>query len=64
MDDLPQDANSNTPSTPGWVKGFGIIALVLILLLVILKFTGIGGAHGPGRHAPPSIVTEDSAQQP
>lgn len=38
------------PSTPRWVKVFGIIAIVLILLFVILKLTGIGGNHGPGRH--------------
>lgn len=58
------DANSGTgddpgvgpdrgspPSTPRWVKGFGIIALVLVLLVVFMLFTG-GGRHGPGRHAP------------
>ncbi|PAE36667.1 hypothetical protein [Bacillus sp. 7884-1] len=38
------------PSTPRWVKVFGIIAIVLILLFVILKLTGIGGNHDPGRH--------------
>lgn len=44
-------ANRETPpSTPRWVKVFGIIAIVLILLFVILKLTGIGGNHGPGRH--------------
>jgi hypothetical protein len=44
-------ANHETPpSTPRWVKIFGIIAIVLILLFVILKLTGIGGNHGPSRH--------------
>jgi hypothetical protein len=38
------------PGTPRWVKIFAIIAIVLILLFVILKLTGIGGNHGPGRH--------------
>jgi hypothetical protein len=38
------------PSTPRWVKVFFIIAIVLILLFVIMKITGIGGDHGPGRH--------------
>jgi hypothetical protein len=38
------------PSTPRWVKIFGIIAIVLILLFIILKLTGIGGEHGPERH--------------
>lgn len=39
-------------STPLWVKVFGIIALVLVLLFVILQLTGLGGQHGPGRHIP------------
>jgi len=39
---------SNT-STPGWVKMFGIIALVLVLLFVILLLAD-PGRHGPGRH--------------
>ena len=52
MADLPPYPDSNgdtgddTTSTPLWVKVFGIIALVVILLFVILLLTG----HGPGRH--------------
>jgi hypothetical protein len=38
--------------TPRWVKIVGIIALVLVLLIGILLFTGVGGDHGPGRHLP------------
>lgn len=38
------------PSTPRWVKVSGIIVGVVILLVLILKFTGAGGDHGPGRH--------------
>jgi hypothetical protein len=45
-----------TTSTPRWVKVFGIIALVPILLVVINMVagvvTGVGGGHGPGRHIP------------
>ena len=37
---------------PRWVKVFGIIALVLILLVGILLLTG-GGNHGPDRHTGP-----------
>jgi hypothetical protein len=58
----------STAGTPRWVKVFGIIALVVVLLFVILMFTrGPGGRHGPGRHTPsgdtggqtpPSGVTE------
>jgi hypothetical protein len=42
----------DTTSTPRWVKVFGIIALVVILLFVILMFTrGPGGrGHSPSRH--------------
>jgi hypothetical protein len=42
----------STPSAPRWVKVFGIIAIVLVLLVVIIMFTGVGGKHGPGRHIP------------
>ena len=54
------------PDTPRWVKVFGIIALVLVLLIVAMMF--IGGEHGPGRHTPsgdtpPSSVTEHGVQQ-
>jgi hypothetical protein len=38
-------------STPRWVKLFGIIALVLILLVVVSMFI-VGGNHGPRSHAP------------
>ncbi|MFC0274843.1 hypothetical protein ACFFIX_26395 [Metabacillus herbersteinensis] len=38
------------PSTPRWVKVSGIIVISLVLLFVIMKLTGIGGNHGPGRH--------------
>jgi hypothetical protein len=39
------------PGTPRWVKVFGIIALVLILLLVVAMVAS-GGGHGPARHLP------------
>jgi len=40
------------PGTPRWVKVSGIIVIVLVLLVVIIMVTGVGGAHGPGRHMP------------
>ena len=53
------------PGTPRWVKVFGIIAIVLVLLIVIMLLSG----HGPGRHTPsghagsqPSSVMEAFAQ--
>jgi len=38
------------PGTPRWVKVFGIFALVLVLLFIILHLTG----HGLGDHRPSS----------
>lgn len=53
MADPFPDHDSNTEtSTPRWVKVFGVIALVVVLLFVILMFTrGPGGrGHTPSRH--------------
>jgi hypothetical protein len=52
------------PGTPRWVKVFGIIAVVVVLLFVFLMFTRGPGGHGPGGHTPPSSVTEHGVQQP
>jgi hypothetical protein len=38
--------------TPGWVKVVGIIALVLIVLIGVVRLTGLGRNHGPGLHTP------------
>lgn len=36
------------PGTPRWVKVFGIIVIVLVLLFIILHITGGGlGGHTP-----------------
>lgn len=51
MADLPPDSDmrpdrGSPPSTPRWVKVFGIIVIVLVLLFVILHLTGFGfGGH-------------------
>lgn len=37
------------PRTPGWVKAFGIVALVLILAVILQLLLGI--RHGPGLHS-------------
>ena len=39
------------PGTPRWVKVFGIVVLVLVLLFTAGMFIA-GGGHDPGRHAP------------
>ena len=41
------------PGIPLWVKVFGIVTLVLVLLVIIMMFAS-GGSHGPGRHIPSS----------
>ena len=79
MADLPPSPDSNgdtsddtgvgpdrgsPPSTPRWVKVFGIIALVLVLLVVIIMFTGVGGPHGPGRHIPSGDAVETPSGDP
>jgi hypothetical protein len=48
-DDLGVGTDRDSPNgTPRWVKMFGLIAaLLLVLLLVIALLTG---GHGPGRH--------------
>ena len=38
-----------TTSSPRWVRIFGIIAAIVILLIAILLLTG---GHGPRRHTP------------
>ncbi len=42
---------STPPDTPRWVKVFGLVIAIVILLFVILLFVG-GGSHGPRRHIP------------
>ena len=40
------------PSAPRWVKVFGIIAIFLLLLFIILHLTG-NNLGGHGAHIPP-----------
>jgi hypothetical protein len=46
MADLPP-----YPGIPGWVKVSGIIVIVMVLLVGVIIFTGVGGQHGTG-HLP------------
>jgi hypothetical protein len=47
-------------TTPRWVKVFGIVAVGVVVLLVIVLVTGQG--HGPGRHTsagdPAGVVSD------
>jgi len=45
------DGSSNTAGTPRWAKALAIVLLVVTLVLLAIRIAGIGGKHGPGRHA-------------
>ena len=45
-----EPGHGSTRGTPRWVKVFGIIVLVLVLLFVISLLAGV--RHGPGLHTP------------
>ncbi len=62
MDDPPSTGRGpeSIPGTPRWVKVFGVIALVVVLLFVILMFAG-SGRHGPSRHMPRGDTTRQSS---
>ncbi len=46
MADVHSPAGNQPPATPRWVKVFGIVVIVLVLLFVILHLTGRGfGGH-------------------
>ena len=49
---MTMEKDTRPAGTPRWVKVFGIIALVVIVLIAVMFVTGRGGGHGPGRHAP------------
>jgi hypothetical protein len=60
MNKVPKSNNNykdQPPNTPPWVKVFGIIAIILILLVLALMLFG-GGDHGPGRHGSGDEATE------
>ena len=39
----PKEASDGTPR---WVKAFGIVGGILVLLIIVMLLSG----HGPGRH--------------
>ena len=45
-----EPGHESTRGTPRWVKVFGIIAFVLVVLFVISLLDGV--RHGPGMHTP------------
>lgn len=38
------------PGMPRWVKVTVAVVGILLILFVVLKLSGLAGAHGPGRH--------------
>lgn len=46
--DAPGEGATAQASTPRWVKVFGLIALVIVALAVVLVLLS---GHDPGRHA-------------
>jgi hypothetical protein len=65
-----EPGHGSTRGTPRWVKAFGIIALVLVVLFVISLLAGV--RHGPGMHTPSGdaggywrhFIVADHAGQP
>lgn len=49
------DEHGSAPGLPRWLKVFGIVAAVLVLLIVTILLLGVGGGHGPGRHGLPAV---------
>lgn len=48
MADPGRSSRGGPPSTPGWVKVFGLVALALVVLFVLVHLAGGGfRGHGP-----------------
>ena len=55
MTDTSREAKQ--AGTPRWVKVFGIITLLVVVLVVIFIVAGRGGPHSPRRHISPGETT-------
>ena len=56
MSETP-DKEAHMAGTPRWVKVFGIVALLVVVLALVLILTGRGGQHSPRRHISPGGAT-------
>jgi len=54
MTDPRPDGTRETTGTPVWLRVFGIVVLIVVVIAVAMLpgVLGIGG-HGPGLHQPP-----------
>ena len=52
----PATAPDRYPGTPRWVKALGVIAVLVVLFVAFALVTGLGGPHGPQRHAASGAV--------
>jgi hypothetical protein len=51
------DKTDMAEGTPRWVKVFGVVALLVIAVVLVLILTGRGGPHSPRRHIAPAATT-------
>jgi hypothetical protein len=53
MAEPPHSPDTRAPGIPRWVKLFGVVAALVVLLFVVLL---LAGGHGPQRHgkSPPT----------
>jgi hypothetical protein len=49
------------PPVPRWVKAFGIAAIVLGVILIVMMASGHGGPHSPLRHFRSHATAADTA---
>jgi uncharacterized cupredoxin-like copper-binding protein len=54
----PEPGGGSAYATPHWVKVFGLIAVVLLVVVAVVLVTGLGGPHGPGRHMASGSLTD------
>lgn len=50
-DPRPTPGAGAPPRMPRWVKIAVMVVGLLLLLVLVLRLTGIAGEHGPGMHA-------------
>ncbi|MEO8180451.1 MAG: hypothetical protein ABI895_16560 [Deltaproteobacteria bacterium] len=54
QDDIPVACDPELPATPRWVKIFGVVGLVLLVLFVLAHLAGYGlGGHMHGHLGEP-----------